>query len=289
MPNDKSLTLSIVIPVYNEQNHMKACLDAIVTQTVKPLEVIVVDNNSTDGSMAIAQKYNLVRILKEPIQGRTVSRNRGFNAARGDIIGRIDADSIVMPGWVERVLDDFSDSSIDGVAGLGQTRLLLGIGWLRSTFWSRAYFWTAQSLYGVITMWGANMAIRRSAWIRIKPDTAPDGSRVHEDQDLSLVLIGKGGKIIQDNKLLIRTEGISYLYWPKFWAYLKKSFGMKKYHKQLGTLKASNVHKISLSRRLSMGLLGWSLTGFSMIYSLICWPIIALRMRLNDNYGRINR
>src|SRR5579885_2998873 len=143
----QALTLSIVIPVYNEEHHIKACLDAIATQTVKPDEVIVVDNNCTDNTVKIAKTYSFVKVVPEPVQGRTAARNCGFNTATCDIIGRIDADSILLPNWVERVLVDFSDPTVSGVTGLGKTRVLLGARAWYSTFWSRVYFWTVHSLH----------------------------------------------------------------------------------------------------------------------------------------------
>lgn len=277
------LTVSIVIPVYNEERYIKSCLDAIAAQTSKPLEVIVVDNNCTDKTIDMAMQYPFVKIIKENIQGRTKARNAGFNAASGDIIGRIDADSIVMPDWVERVMYDFEDPTVQGVAGLGRTRVMLGINFY-STFWSQIYLWTVHSLYLVLTMWGANMAIRRSAWAKVRGHTAPDGSKVHEDQDLSLVLVGQGGKIIQDNNLIITTNGVSYLYWPKFWSYFKKTFAMKKYHDQLGTLDNARGLKLGFWEILLGGVLGWIITTIFIIYSLICWPIIAILKRFHEDF-----
>ena len=61
MSAKNKLTLSIVIPVFNEQRYIKACLDSIAAQTVKPDEVIVVDNNSTDKTVQIAKKYKFDR------------------------------------------------------------------------------------------------------------------------------------------------------------------------------------------------------------------------------------
>ena len=68
MTAKKALTLSIVIPVYNEQDQIKGCLDAIKNQTIAPQEVIVVDNNSNDNSIAIAKKYAFVRIITAKIK-----------------------------------------------------------------------------------------------------------------------------------------------------------------------------------------------------------------------------
>ena len=277
------LSISLVIPVYNEEHYIKACLDAIAVQTVMPLEVIVVDNNCTDKTINIASQYPFVRVVKEPAQGRTKARNAAFNVAKGDILGRIDADSVLMPGWVERVGQDFSDPNIQGVAGMGRTKVFLGINFY-SSFWTRAYFWTTHSFFRALTMWGANMAIRRESWLKIRQFTAPDGSHVHEDQDISLVLLSHGGRIIQDNKLLIMTDGVSYLYWPKFWAYFKKSFGMRAYHKQLGTFKNMGDSRLGFWQALPGAVVGWSCTLLFTIYSLLCWPVIAILLRFKKDF-----
>src|SRR5689334_10679087 len=104
-----SMKTSIVIPVYNEAAQLGACLRAIAQQTVKPLEVIVVDNNSTDGTRAVAEAYDFVTVLEEPRQGVVHARSRGFDAARGDIIARIDADSILPADWLANVETVFGD------------------------------------------------------------------------------------------------------------------------------------------------------------------------------------
>src|SRR6266496_1315708 len=121
----KLLTVSIVIPVYNEAPILERCLRAIETQTMAPLEVVVVDNNSTDNSAAIARSFKGVRVITEKRQGMVYARTKGFDAARGDVLGRIDADTQISPNWVERVAADCqADPDIDGLAGLnGVTEL----------------------------------------------------------------------------------------------------------------------------------------------------------------------
>ena len=96
---------------------MALCLQAIARQTVKPLEVIVVDNNSTDATAEIAAGYPFVTVLSEWRQGVVHARDCGFDAARGDIIGRIDAETVMPEDWVERVQDIFVVRNIDAVSG----------------------------------------------------------------------------------------------------------------------------------------------------------------------------
>src|SRR5581483_7315847 len=100
---NKTLTLTIVIPVFNEEDHIAACLSAIAAQTAAPDEVIVVDNNSSDKTPQIAASYPFVRLIKARKQGVLFARNKGFDAAKSDIIGRIDADSLLPSRWVEIV------------------------------------------------------------------------------------------------------------------------------------------------------------------------------------------
>ena len=59
----KNFSLSIIIPVYNEESHLRQCLDAIAKQIEKPDEVIVVDNNSTDETVQIAKSFSFVKVL----------------------------------------------------------------------------------------------------------------------------------------------------------------------------------------------------------------------------------
>src|SRR4051812_24373156 len=107
---------SIVIPVYNEAERLAACLRSIANQAVTPDEVIVVNNNSNDGTAAIARSFDFVRLLSEPRQGVVHARNRGFNAAHGDIIGRIDADTLLPRNWVSQVQSIFNDPTVDAVS-----------------------------------------------------------------------------------------------------------------------------------------------------------------------------
>src|SRR5436190_15022830 len=114
---NKPLTLAIVIPAYNEEDYLSACLDSVNNQSVVPSEVIVVDNNSSDKTAQIAKSYSFVRLVTEEKQGVFWAAQTGFKAAGSDIIGRIDADTILAQDWVEKVLAYMTDSSITAVTG----------------------------------------------------------------------------------------------------------------------------------------------------------------------------
>lgn len=271
--SEKTLTLSLVIPAYNEEHHLKACLDAIAAQTVMPDEVIVVDNNSTDKTVEIAKRYPFVKVVHESMQGRGPARTRGFNEAGSDIIGRIDADSVVSSGWVERVKQDFADPALMGVTGLGRAHTIPRIYGLHTTFWSRVYFWNVHGYFGAMTTWGANMALRRKAWEGVKDRVCLDDNIVHEDQDVSLLIAGQGGKIIQDNKLLITIRGQSYIYLPKLLYYTRLRRRTKLYHKRLGALDSPEARRLSFWNTL-LGRL-WCVVPELLFFvgSLVLWPL----------------
>jgi glycosyltransferase involved in cell wall biosynthesis len=106
--------LSFVIPAYNEEKYLGACLSSILEQIKQhpetEFEVIVVNNASTDSTRDVAQKFENVKIIDEPKKGLVMARNTGFNACTGELIANIDSDSILTPGWITRVLEEFKEN-----------------------------------------------------------------------------------------------------------------------------------------------------------------------------------
>lgn len=91
--------ISVVIPAFNEEAYIKQCLTSLVNQqTTEAYEVIVVDNNSTDSTIQIVQKFNQLlnlKIIHEKVKGRGSARKRAFYETSGKIILSTDADAIV--------------------------------------------------------------------------------------------------------------------------------------------------------------------------------------------------
>ncbi|MEN9911145.1 MAG: hypothetical protein RLZZ441_713, partial [Actinomycetota bacterium] len=117
-------SVSIVIPAYNEEETILPCLEACIAQTVSAHEIIVVNNKSTDKTVEIVREVQslypdapIILIEQADSQGITPTRNKGFDAATGDIIGRIDSDSIVEPNWVEETTKAFADPTVDAITG----------------------------------------------------------------------------------------------------------------------------------------------------------------------------
>lgn len=191
--NDKQLTLSIVIPAYTEEDHIKNCLDAIAKQTVKPWQVIVVDNNSTDKTAEIAKTYDFVTLLREVRQGKAHARNKGFNAVTADLIGRIDADTIIPLDWVETAIEFMKSHTGEALTGGGyfyDLAMPRFFGWYQKQIAFRAN----RFIMGYYITWGSNMVITSKMWQDVKHLIHNDND-IHEDMDLAIHLHEKGYKI----------------------------------------------------------------------------------------------
>lgn len=202
----KPLTLSIIIPAYNEENYIRACLESIAEQTVKPLEVILVDNNSTDATVDIVREFDFVKIIREKRQHQSYAQHTGFANAKGDLVGRIDADSILPPDWTKRYIKVFADNP-DIIAFTAGGRAYDTIFTRSGESIFKAYNRLASKLAGNRVMWGANCAFRKNAWNSIKDDLLLRDD-IWEDYDLSFCL-AKHGKIgAFDNDILVSYRAI---------------------------------------------------------------------------------
>lgn len=94
----ESALISCVVPVYNGERFLAEALDSIFTQSYRPLQVIVVDDGSTDGTASAAQRYcGRITYLRQDHAGPATARNRGIRAATGEFLAFLDADDL----WVE--------------------------------------------------------------------------------------------------------------------------------------------------------------------------------------------
>lgn len=206
---NKSLTLTIVIPAYNEQSYLKACLDSIADQTIMPAEVIVVDNNSSDETVQIAREYSFVKVMKEPCQGVFFAARRGFNAAHSDIIGRIDADTILPADWVETVQNQLNDESVAAVTGpVNYYDMPLP----HSNFWFDHLMRAITYSFAYDSspfLYGSNLAIRRAVWRKVSGGLCLDQD-IHEDIDLAIHVKQAGYEIVYSKKLLSGASGRRY-------------------------------------------------------------------------------
>jgi glycosyltransferase involved in cell wall biosynthesis len=186
-------TLSVVVPVHNEEAYIGPCLEALVAQGDDIHEIIVVDNNCTDRTVtvveAFVQAHPKISLISERSPGVAHARNAGFRAATGDVLGRVDADTRVGPGWARAILDFLSTDGahVGGVTGLNLP--------YDSPVRSLKAWWFGLHLKKgavgggrkIVNLHGANMAIRRHAWQRVEHRVSTE-AEIHEDLDLALCL-----------------------------------------------------------------------------------------------------
>lgn len=95
--------VSCIVPVFNGERYLGQALDSILGQTYRPIEVIVADDGSTDGSRAIAERHGgAVRWVSQSTAGPAATRNLGAREARGDLLAFLDADDLWTPEKLER-------------------------------------------------------------------------------------------------------------------------------------------------------------------------------------------
>jgi glycosyltransferase involved in cell wall biosynthesis len=115
--------VSVVIPVRNGERFLREALDSVLTQVYEPLELIVVDDGSTDRSGDIARACG-VHVIRQEYRGLAAARNAGIAAAQGELIGFIDADDVWLPGKLERQVEYLRDRSDVGFVYTSWTILL---------------------------------------------------------------------------------------------------------------------------------------------------------------------
>jgi glycosyltransferase involved in cell wall biosynthesis len=189
----KQLHVSLVIPAYNDERYLKAALDSVARQTVMPSEVIVVDNNSTDGTSAVAKAYPFVRLIEEKQQGVGFAHHRGFLSAKYDLIARIDADTVLSENWVETAIKYFDQH--DNIAAITGKCYFYDFPFKRSFSMCHAFWqnYVQNLIAGTTILWASNMVIRKTVWGEVISNQAVQS--IHEDIDMSLKLKKAGYNI----------------------------------------------------------------------------------------------
>jgi glycosyltransferase involved in cell wall biosynthesis len=102
--------VSCVVPVFNGARYLAEAVDSVLAQTHPRLELIVVDDGSTDGSAELAARYGSpVRLVRQPHLGLAAARNAGVESATGDFVAHLDADDLWVPDKLARQLARFQE------------------------------------------------------------------------------------------------------------------------------------------------------------------------------------
>jgi len=159
------MKVSVVVPAFNEERLLPACLEALLGQHgAGDLEIIVVDNASSDATATLARRYG-VTVVHEPCRGYGSALARGFACASGDIIASTDADSVVPCDWVARLKREYERDP--GLAAVGGAIQFVAPNW-KARFLTHLFLPLIDRIDWSNPrgphLWGANLSVRRAAF-----------------------------------------------------------------------------------------------------------------------------
>jgi cellulose synthase/poly-beta-1,6-N-acetylglucosamine synthase-like glycosyltransferase/spore germination protein YaaH/peptidoglycan/xylan/chitin deacetylase (PgdA/CDA1 family) len=262
------LTVSVVVPAYNEEGVIARTVDSLLSQEPPVLEVVCVDDGSKDRTLEVLRekfaKNPRVRIFAKANGGKASALNLGLEKARGEVVVALDSDTVFTPETVARLTGPFSDPRVGAVAGNAKVGNRVN----RLTRWQALEYVTAQNLErrawdlagAVPVVPGAVGAWRRKAVLEaggFHEDT------LAEDTDLTLRLIAAGHRVVYAERALAYTEA------PETVRGLLK----QRFRWTYGVLQACWKHKGRLFRR-GGGVLGWLILPAFAIYQFVV-PFVA--------------
>jgi hypothetical protein len=218
------LSVSVVVPVRDDAVALERCLRLLARQTVAPLEVVVVDNASRDSSAEVALRLG-ARVVAEPVVGIPAAAATGYDAARGDIIARCDADSTPPADWIQHITTAMSsDPRLDALTGTGRfydvprwASAVLGPIYLGS------YYVLVHAALGHTPLWGSNMAVRRRTWQEVRHLVHRNDPELHDDIDLAFAM-GPRHWVRYDPRLSVGVSGRSLRGYRQLRRRLRRAF-----------------------------------------------------------------
>ncbi|MGM8364856.1 glycosyltransferase family 2 protein [Virgibacillus sp. W0181] len=275
--------ISVIVPVYNVENYLEKCLSSICNQTKKELEILLINDGSTDNSPSICEAFAKIDpriiVIHQSSKGVSAARNTGIKNATGEMIGFVDSDDWILPDMFENLenilKENDSDISIcgyarqfeDEVTQFREANRILVLPQedaLRELFRGKIYRFA---------LW--NKLYRRHCFNNI---TFPEG-RIHEDLAVSY-------KLFLNAKRIVNTPKTGYIY-----RYREKSILTTKFHKgRIDSYKAwdeiiNTINDIypQLMREVWMRFVWWSIDNVQTILREI-----TDKQDANEQFARIS-
>ncbi len=185
---------SVVIPAFNEEGYLGQTLESLLEQDFRgSYEIIVVDNNSTDSTAVLAKSYG-VRVVREKHPGVCWARQKGTEAAKGEIVVSTDADTVFGKSWLSKIDKEFNKAGV--VAVTGPCRFVDPPYW--GAIYSRLLFGLVSKLSGLTRgpfyITATNTAFLKTAWSGYDTTLTQGG----DELDL-LRKLRKQGKVVFNN------------------------------------------------------------------------------------------
>jgi len=193
---------SVIIPNHNGSRTLAEALDSIFAASDSSIEVILVDDASTDDSQTVADRYPIRWIAHDSCRGAASARNTGARAARGEILVFTDTDIVLPPDIFEILEKDYADPETDGIIGL--LRPITRYGNLCSQYKNFYMHYTYSKLPEEVTVFYTSIAsIRRGLFLEAGGFDGTYRSATIEDMEFGVRLTGKGYRILIDKKLQV--------------------------------------------------------------------------------------
>lgn len=211
-PVEVNPLVSVVVAARNEERTVRALLDSLIDQTYRPYEIVLVDDDSSDGTLTIFEEYarsnDIITVVSTKVQQGIFARKKnaltqGILASKGEILCFTDADCVPQRAWIETLVSQF-DKNVGLVAGYSPYDPTLlpqseKIGYFRSIFYSfihyeeiRGAVWSAAAI-GLGIAWlctGRNLAYRRELWLQVS-GFSTIMQAISGDDDLFVQLVRK--------------------------------------------------------------------------------------------------
>jgi len=190
---------SIIVPAFNEATHIKQCIESLLKNTYEEKEIIVVNDGSTDNTDQILNNFDSIITINTSRKGRVEAIKEGAKNATGDIILKIDADSIAPPDWIQRMVDHFNDPEVIMVGGSiknsGKKGMLSGgLNCLDEIYHNKLRRW-----FSACRLMGANWAVRAEL---LREEILYDNVTIDETILRNIMKIHKG-KVIYDRRTYV--------------------------------------------------------------------------------------
>jgi len=206
------LLVSIVIPAYNAADTLGQCLQACLSQTYPHVEVIVVDDGSTDGTAKIAASYR-VRYVSQDNRGPAAARNHGARLANGEIVAFTDADCVPGRKWIANLLRGLDD----GVVGVGSTYGIANSDNVLARIIHAEIQDRHERLDERVDFLGSfNVAYRKRAFDAVGGFDESFTTASGEDNDLAYRLADRGGAL-----RFVKDAPVAHYHPARLWPYLR--------------------------------------------------------------------
>jgi cellulose synthase/poly-beta-1,6-N-acetylglucosamine synthase-like glycosyltransferase/peptidoglycan/xylan/chitin deacetylase (PgdA/CDA1 family) len=241
--------VSVIVPAFNEKDTIAATVGTIAASTHPTVEIIVVDDQSTDATAATVEEFGIenVRVVRVPSGGKATALNTGVALARHDLIVMVDADTIVDPDALHEIVQPFADPDVGAVAGnvkVGNQRRLLGR-WQHIEY--VIGFSLDRRLYDAMgcipTIPGALGAFRRTA---LQDVGGLSTDTLAEDTDLTMAILRAGWRVVYQETAKARTEVPTTV----------RQLSQQRYRWSYGTMQAMWKHRRSIVERGASGRFG---------------------------------